>query len=388
MSSGAILGGVDPLALHHLARARAGAADYDGELILATWPDAPLNGGQRPAEALAAWLVDHPELADAVCRADPEGPPPGAAPLSLMSADHILTTEWPDPVWAVPNLLPSGLTILAGRPKVGKSWMALQIALAVAAGGIALGERVKAGPVLYLALEDPPRRLKGRMEALRWPIGLPAEFMPLGEFDKQIGDLRDGGGERLALQIERRGYRLVVIDTLSRAVYGDQRDEEEMTQALTPLQEMAHDLNCAAVLVDHHRKGFGADPDAVGDILGSTAKGAMADCVWGLYKERGKAGAKLAIVGRDVEERTLALSWDGLGSCWQCEGDAYELELTERREEILQALILTGRVGLQEIADAVGQPRSNTHNRLQDLVSAGLVQRLEEGRRVYYVRVD
>ena len=61
-------------------------------------------------------------------RADPDAPI-----LDLLTADEILTAAWPEPVWAIPGLLPVGLTILAGRPKVGKSWLALQIALAVAA---------------------------------------------------------------------------------------------------------------------------------------------------------------------------------------------------------------------------------------------------------------
>jgi hypothetical protein len=44
---------------------------------------------------------------------------PTQPPLQLLTAHGILTTDWPEPVWAIPNLLPVGLTILAGRPKVG-----------------------------------------------------------------------------------------------------------------------------------------------------------------------------------------------------------------------------------------------------------------------------
>ena len=110
----------------------------------------------------------------------------------------------------------------------------------------------------------------------------------------------------------------------------------------------------------------------------------MADTAWGLYKERDKVGAKLAITGRDVEEQILALSWDWELGCWQCERDAHELELTERRQEILDALEDLGKAQVGGIAKAVGQPKSNTHNRLQGLVNAGLVQRETEGRWVYY----
>lgn len=313
-------------------------------------------------------------------------------PLDLLTADEILGTAWPEPAWVIPGLLPAGLTILAGRPKTGKSWLMLQIAQAVAAGGVALGEEVASGSVLYLALEDPPQRLQSRMRRQRWSMGLPAEFMPLGRFVDQLGDLRAGGGERLARQIRVKRYRLVVIDTLSRAVGGDQSDVSEMTLALSPLQEMAHAFNCAVVMIDHHRKGFGTNPDAVADILGSTAKGALADCIWGLYRERGKSSAKLAITGRDVEERVLKLSWDGFLGCWHVEGDAFELELTERRQEILSALETLGQARLADIVEAIGQDKSNTYKRLQDLVAAGKVRQLtrEEGKRrvVYYELVS
>ena len=310
----------------------------------------------------------------------------GRCKIPLLSADAILTTEWPEPIWAVPGLLPVGLTILAGKPKLGKSWMSLQIAQAVAAGGVALGKRVERGLVLYLALEDSPGRLKDRMRQQNWPTGLSVDFMVVGQFADQIGDLQNGGGRRLAWLIEDRGYRLIVIDTLSRAVYGDQNDVDRMTRALSPLQEMAHTNNCAVVMVDHHTKGFGATPDAVGNILGSTAKGGVADSIWGLYRERGRAGAQLFVTGRDVEEQELALTMDWTTGCWQVEGQANEFELTERRQEILGVLAEMGPSALVEIVEAVGQEKGNTYRRLQDLSNAGYVERdFDGGEKLYRI---
>ncbi len=303
----------------------------------------------------------------------------------ILSADAIMATEWPEPTWAVPGLLPVGLTILAGRPKVGKSWLALQIAHAVAAGGHALGQRVEAGPVLYLALEDTPRRLQERMRRQSWPPGLPADFMPMGLFQEKIGDLSAGGGERLAERIYHKGYRLVVIDTLSRAAVGDPNSPEDMTLALEPAQLIAHQSNCAILVVDHHRKRTGEYADPISDILGSTAKGALLDTALGLYKERGRAGAKLRITGRDVEEKTLALRFDVETGCWQNEGDADALEITERRQEILDALEGLGSATLKELVEATGQNKGNVYQRLQDLASAGLVSRTGSGRGTRYV---
>ena len=69
--------------------------------------------------------------------------------------------------WAISNLVPEGASILAGRPKIGKSWLTLNLALAVASGGVALGKiPVEAGQVLYLALEDGQRRLQKRLKSV------------------------------------------------------------------------------------------------------------------------------------------------------------------------------------------------------------------------------
>ena len=89
---------------------------------------------------------------------------------SSWRADELLAETFPEPRWAVPGVLCEGLNLLAGAPKVGKSWFALDVAVAVALGGEALGRfSVEPGDVLYLALEDTPRRMADR---LRKSLGL------------------------------------------------------------------------------------------------------------------------------------------------------------------------------------------------------------------------
>ena len=69
--------------------------------------------------------------------------------------------------WVVPGILPEGVTLLSGKPKMGKSWLALGWCIAVATGGAALGKRrVERGDVAYLALEDNQRRIKSRMNTM------------------------------------------------------------------------------------------------------------------------------------------------------------------------------------------------------------------------------
>src|SRR5258708_7721088 len=86
------------------------------------------------------------------------------APFTLQ---ELLDRELPPIQWAIPDILPEGLTLLAGKPKLGESGLALAMALAVAAGGGALGTLpVTQGEVLYLALEDNERRLQSRTQHL------------------------------------------------------------------------------------------------------------------------------------------------------------------------------------------------------------------------------
>lgn len=311
---------------------------------------------------------------------------PDAPHMSLLKADEILTAEWPEPVWAVPELLPAGLSIFAGKSKVGKSWLALQLAQAVGAGGKFFSHDVEEGPVLYLALEDSPRRLRDRMHKQSWPLGLPVDFLTLGRFVQEVGDLKEGGGERVARQIESRGYRLVVIDTLSRAVFGDQNDVAAMTAALAPIHEMAHRLNCAVTMIDHHNKLRGSNPDVVLDILGSTAKGALSDTIWGLYRQRGKAGAKLLVIGRDIQEQELELKWDALTGCWQLEETIGGVTLSENRRHILTALEDFAPASLAELTEILGRNKGTLYKELEELRHGGYVEKTGKGRgKIRYV---
>ena len=98
---------------------------------------------------------------------------PGAAAVALMqhvgarSVEDLLKREFPPIKWAIPDIVPEGVTLLSAREKMGKSWLVLGWLLAVATGGKALGcKQVEQGAVLYLALEDSERRLKDRIKEI------------------------------------------------------------------------------------------------------------------------------------------------------------------------------------------------------------------------------
>src|SRR4051795_12004130 len=86
---------------------------------------------------------------------------------AYFTAADLMRMDFPEPKWAVPGLVAEGLNLLVGSPKLGKSWLCLGLAVAIASGGRALGRvQVDRGSVLYAALEDNPRRLQGRLRSV------------------------------------------------------------------------------------------------------------------------------------------------------------------------------------------------------------------------------
>jgi len=371
----------DPIAIHHLARFLAGASDADLEAIRATWPDAPVDGGADRA-VVRAWLEAHPDLAQAVLAIDPSTPPRAAPTKTSWTVRELLTTEFPEPRWAVPNLIPEGLTLFCGRPKLGKSWFALQLACAVGAGGRLLDQQVPRGKVLVLALEDSPRRIRNRIRKQAWPV-TDEEI----RFETEWPDLaQDGGLAKLQDAIIEHGYTLVIVDTLSRAACYDQNDVVEATAVLGNLQQVAGEHRCTIFAVDHYRKPVGFVGDLIDDVLGSTGKAAAADAILGLVRERGKRGAILRVTGRDVEEHDLAIEWDVNTCCWQLLGDAQEVARTEGCREVLGALeALGGEATTKEIAEHLGKNKGSISRVLADLINEGKILRgRKKGKEVPY----
>lgn len=263
----------------------------------------------------------------------------------------ILDTEIPEPEMVVEKILPVGLTILAGRPKNYKSWLAQQIAKDVATASASLTFGTRPGKVIYIAMEDSPLRLKKRLRLMSAPatddVIVYTDFRPLD----------DGGLGDLAELITKHEPVLVVIDTLARIISGkrDQGRVGEMTEVVGPLQKLALMTNTAILVIDHHRKGGIEVKDVVDDVMESTAKTAVADAIWGLYRKRGETSAKLVVTGRDIEEQELAIEWDGLQFHWRMQGPAEEVEKQRRWERCRKVVMRDGYVTPRSLQEEIGR---------------------------------
>ncbi len=295
--------------------------------------------------------------------------------------NDLLVASMPELKWAVPGILPAGLTLLAGKPKMGKSWLALGLALAIASGGVALGRLpVVRGSVLYLSLEDSPRRMKERTQKVLAAMQLANPLTSL--WAPQWPVLGSGGLFCLEQWLkEQPEARLIVIDTLVKVrppstANGNSYAEDYAIMA--PLKQLAEQYGVAILLVHHLRKTSASDP--MDEISGSTGLTGATDCNMVLKRERGQMDAVLHITGRDVEEQELALAFSHENALWSLLGPAAEHRLSKERREI-QDLLREQQQSLTpaEIAQLLEKPKTNIKFLLSQMFNAGEVMQTEHG---------
>lgn len=283
--------------------------------------------------------------------------------------------------YVIPGYVPEGLSILAGKPKLGKSWLSLDWAIAVAYGGTTMESiTCDQGDVLYAALEDNPRRLQSRMQTL-----LPDPQMPWPErlqFATSMNTLDQGGVEFIRDWIEQAVEpRLVIVDTLQK-VRGSRSDRETAYEsdykAVAALQALAAEKGVAIVLVHHVRKLDADDPiDKVSGTLGLTG---CADTTLVLDR-KGGGSCTLYGRGRDTEEIEQAVEF-GKESCrWSILGDAGRVQRSDQRQAILDVLAEAGEpVGPTDIGAAADMQVGNVRKLLFYMARDGQVEKVGRGR--------
>ena len=189
-----------------------------------------------------------------------------------------------------------------------------------------------------------------------------------------------GGVEDLHRRATKMQPRLIVIDTLARSFTSrvDWNDLGGTTGAMGSLQSLALDRDLCVLCVDHHRKVGPMTADVIDDIVGSTGKSAVVDTAWGLYRKRGEAGATLRVVGRDVDERELAMEFHAPTGCWRMLGDAREVAAKSAHEVVLGALRRLGEADAGSVAQEADVARSTAIKHLGLLCESGEAERRAE----------
>lgn len=248
----------------------------------------------------------------------------------VVTAAELHHARFPPLAEFVPGLVVEGFGIVAGPPKLGKSWWTLNLALAVAAGGCAFGKiRVVQRDVLLLALEDSHRRVQARIRDV-WGDGIPPHRLHI------LTDI--GPGVLLATMaawLHHHPGGLVILDTLGRARPQRRRGDDPYIadyQAGVALKNIVDAYPGSALLGVHHTRKASSD-DFVDDLSGTLGLAGSADYVLVLRRQRNSNDANLQITGRDAPEGEYAFTI--AGGTWTLAGDglpAAAVEAQIRRE--------------------------------------------------------
>lgn len=307
-----------------------------------------------------------------------------------MSARELFHQEFPPLKYIIPGLLVEGLTLFAGTPKIGKSWLWLEAALAIGFGGYCLGDRkCPEGDVLYLAYEDNPRRLNNRIKKL-WEFekGQPPECVT---FHTQWPRTNEGGIERIREWLDAHpGALAVIVDVLAnikqRSKGRDQTSYDFDYESLRALQALALERHIAVVAIHHTRKSTGGS-DPFEEVSGTLGLNGAADTIAVLRRFNGNT--TLHIRGRDIEEAELAVRFDKVTSKWSIQGDAADVHHTHERGQVLNVLKkATEPMKPGDLALACGTTTQQMNVRLTRMVKANEVVRTERGKYVHPDRND
>lgn len=281
-----------------------------------------------------------------------EGTPFGG--LRNFTAAQLLRMEIEPPSYIVDGVLPEGVSLLAAAPKTGKTLLGLNVSVAVATGGRALGiADVEPGRVLYLYLEGSDAGLQNRLEALcedgKGPDNL--------HLFRAFPSLSEGGLDALrAFRDKYSDLRLIVVDTLKRVrSRGNARRNayDEDYETLQPLADFYKETGVSVLVIHHTNKSSSEDPMDL--VSGSTGLTAAVDNVLVLLKKRGQMDAVLIVLPREQEEAELALSFDARISTWVLVGNAEDFAKTKERQEILDVLReAEGPLTVNEIHEGLG----------------------------------
>jgi hypothetical protein len=252
-----------------------------------------------------------------------------------MSATEIMNAKFKEATFIVKQLVPVGLTTFSGDPKSGKSWAAISIACAVASNAQIFGsfEVSTPGSVLYLALEDTPRRIQSRLKDL----GLPAPAKLSFAFARDVRQGDDGCAMVEHWCREHADAKLIIIDTLQRfrtPTSGRQNAYEADYAAIGAIKQIADKYTVGILLIHHLRKG-GSD-DAFARVSGSTAITGAADANIVLLRDRGTENAVWHITGRDIEDMEMAMKFER--GQWTVIGDAARYHAGQAEQAIIVAL--------------------------------------------------
>lgn len=279
----------------------------------------------------------------------------------------------------VSGLVPVGLTLLASRPKMGKSWLVYDMAISVASGRDFLDRPVDAGDVLYWALEDSEERLQSRGQQL---IG---DTEISNSLELETVDYTFDPEEVVELLsdwvMKSRNPRLIIIDTLKKVRRTSMKSSYSSDYDFVGrLQKFAQQYNIALVGVYHTTKAIREDPlDSVQDTTGTTA---APDSILILRRKRGSADAELSVISKSFSDCQLSLRHDEESGRWINLGDV-DADMSKKspiRQQVIDYLSMKeGPQRPKDIAEGTKVPPTMLRIYLRRMTEYGEVVQVSYG---------
>ncbi len=300
--------------------------------------------------------------------------------MKMITAKELMKLDIPPITWVVPNLIPAGLTLIAGKPKAGKSILALNIGIAVSTGRELFGQiNTNQCGVVYLALEDSEVRLQDRIDMIS---GYYDSIVNSDDFktslDIQRYDL--GGLEYLEKIIKDKDVKCVIIDTWQRFAppkTTTESDYEFTYRVFTELSILAKQNDVALILIHHARKAKSDSNYTFDQIMGSTGITASVDTMMVLSSAEGIH--KLETTGRDVESAELLLKFDKETLTYQLKNTPYD-DVSPERQAVIDLMDKEKKdFTVSEIADALDVPKENLKGLLSKMARIGQLKRIRRG---------
>jgi biotin operon repressor len=270
--------------------------------------------------------------------------------IELIKAKDIQAMEIEPLTWIVKDLIPEGLSLLAGRPKIGKSWFALNIAVAVAEGSIALNKfETSQSKVLYIPYEDNTRRIKSRLNNML--NGNEAHENLFFPKDLYFPKLNQEGLDCIRQCVENEdGIKLIIIDTFGSAVNKGNNNYcfQDDYNFMMGLQQIALKYHIAILLIHHTR------------IIKKHLEG----CI-------------LHITGRDVEEADYKSVFDAETFFWNVTDDKVLFGSTVERQAIIDLFEsdYDKELSVKEIAEKTGKSREAISQIIRKMLIAGEIMK-------------
>ncbi|MYF56076.1 AAA family ATPase [Candidatus Poribacteria bacterium] len=295
--------------------------------------------------------------------------------------------------WFIPDMLPEGLAILGGPAKIGKSFFATNIAVAIASRAAVFSKIELDEPrnVTYLCFDDPPDLLLGRIDLLTKNSH---DLSNLHIIDNtQTLVLDNAGIKLLETHLDKTETELLIIDTLHRVkpqlsnAKGTAYDTDY--DVVIPIQNLANRRNMCIILITHTRKAVDTD-NAFNQLQGSTGIQAAADTLMMLQHDSGSK--TLHLTGKRISTRELSFTIDPSIGLWELQGDAKTFHQSELRNNIID-LLNDAKDGLTpseiEISDGKGGTVSDSLIRktLRKMVENGEIYQPRK-RGPYYPKDD